>query len=44
MQDKRSRILSVHYHYPPRQKGSTTPIAITARNRAGQRKRLKLVS
>jgi len=45
MEDQQARITSIRYHYPPRSKGNkASPIAITARNSAGERKRLKLVA
>ena len=45
MQDQQARITSIRYHYPPRSKGNrASPIAITVRNSAGERKLLKLVA
>ena len=46
MQDQQARITSIRYHYPPGTgaRHKTSPIAITARNSAGERKRLKLVA
>ncbi len=46
MQDQQARITSIRYHYPPGTGAmhKTSPIAITARNSAGERKRLKLVA
>ncbi len=46
MQTKEARITSIRYHYPRRSKAQpyVRPIAITARNSAGEKKRLKLVA
>jgi len=46
MQEPTARITSLRYHYPRRTKAmqNTSPIAITVRNSAGERKRLKLVA
>ena len=45
MQNQQARITSIRYHYPLPSKGNrASPIAITARNSAGERKRLKLVA
>jgi hypothetical protein len=46
MQEPTARITSIRYHYLPGTKTmqNTSPIAITVRNSAGERKRLKLVA
>jgi hypothetical protein len=46
MQTKEARITSIRYHYPRHSKAQrhVKPIAITARNSAGEKKRLKLVA